>query len=145
MSDQKNTSGSELDRVLFEGQISSVAVTVFQNELPPCGLLGILDWHFRGAISQYIQQGAITGRVGECTYFPVTRNQSTYHLILAGAGYSEVAGQRATIPNETLQALQTNLISLKFSKTAVSKADFGNVSSDFFYKHLKGVSLWIAP
>jgi hypothetical protein len=142
---QKNSLGVEAQRALFDGQIQCLALTFYENERPPCGLSGIIDWHFHGAISRSIQMGAITGKVGECTYFPFTRNGQTFHVILAGAGHSEEPGVRTPVRAETLQTLQKNLISLGLSKIGVSKSDFGNVSSEFFAKHLKGVPLWIAP
>ena len=145
MSEQRNSTLFEVDRALFEGQISSVVMTLYQNELPPCGLAGILDWHFHGAISRYLQQGAISGRVGECVYFPFSRNSVLYHLILVGGGHTPRPGQRNVPSTETMQTLQKNLTALQLTKTAVSKADFGNVAQDFFAKNLKGVPLWIAP
>jgi hypothetical protein len=64
---------------------------------------------------------------------------------LAGAGRSSKSGERGHVPSETLQHLQKNLSSLKLAKVGISKSDFGSVNSDYFSKHLKGVSLWIAP
>ncbi len=135
----------EVEKALFEGQIQGIVMTSYQNERPLCGLAGVLDWHFHGAISQCILQGAITGRVGECVYFPMNRNGTTYHIILAGAGHSTAPGERGQVPLETVHTLQKNLASLKLSKMGISKADFGHVSSEYFAKHLKGASLWIGP
>lgn len=142
---QKNVLNLELDRALFDGQIQCLVLTLYQNERPPCGLSGLIDWHFQGLLSKYIRNGAITGSVGECTYFPVTRNGQTFHLLLAGSGHSAKPGEREPVPTETLQVLQKNLLSLKLAKVGISKQDFGDVPNEFFSKHLKGVNLWIAP
>lgn len=146
MSDSsKNSLSVNADQALFEGQIQAIAITFYENERPPCGLAGILDWHLQGAISRCLRMGAITGKAGECTYFPFARNGSTYHIILAGAGQSQAPGHREEVHSNTLHTLQQNLISLKLSKVGISKSDFGGVSSELLFKSLKGVSLWIAP
>src|SRR4051812_45967209 len=89
---------SEADRALFEGQIPGLVVTLYRNERPPCGLLGLLDWRFHGTISKFIQQGTLTGQVGECCYLPFHRHGSTFHLVLAGSGDSASPGARNPIP-----------------------------------------------
>ncbi len=135
----------EPERALFEGKVQVLAVAFYQNERPPCGLSGVLDWYFQGAISNSIRSGAISGRVGECTYFPYNRNGSTFHIILAGAGIASRPGRREQLPEETLKMLQKNLTSLRLEKIGISKADFGDVPIEFLSKHMKGIPLWIAP
>lgn len=141
----KSSNSADACRALFEGQISALAVTFYQNERPLGGLAGILDWYCYGAISKCIQKGTITGRIGECIYFPFSRHGTVYHLILAGAGLSDAPGYRSSVSNETLEVLRKNLSSLKLPKVGISKSDFGQTQSEYFSKHLKGVSLWIAP
>lgn len=146
MSDSHNTA-TELpaDRALFSGVVKGLIVTFYQNERPPYGLLGLMDWHFHGAISQTIRAGAITGRQGECSYFPLRRKKNIYHLLLVGAGPSQIPGEREALPIESLANVQKNLVSLKLEKFAISKADFGNVGFEVLTKNLKGVSLWVTP
>lgn len=134
-----------VEEALFSGQIHGLIVTLYQNERPPFGLSGILDWYFQGAISDCIRAGAITGGVGECTYFPYFRNGTTHHVLLVGAGNSSFPGERKDVPSLTLENLRNNLMSLKLTKIGLSRYDFGNVEISFFKKHLPGVSLWIAP
>ena len=135
----------DAERALFEGQIQGLVVTFYQNERPLGGLAGIIDWYFRGALSQYIQKGAIAGKAGECVYIPLVHLGSTYHIILAGAGDSTSPGHRHPLPATTLRALQQNLISLRLPSIGISMSDFGQSSPDSFAQSLKGVSLWIAP
>ncbi len=142
---QKNSLSVDPDRALFEGQIQGLVMTLFQNERPPSGLCGNIDWYFQGAISQCLKKGAITGAVGECTYFPLAHQGSTLHLILVGAGHSSSPGEREQVPHESIQVLHQNLLSLKLPKLGISKFDFGQVAQEYFYKHLKGVPLWITP
>lgn len=104
-----------------------------------------MDWRFQGAISEFIREGALTGKPGECAYIPFTRNGTTYHLILAGAGHSQSPGVRAVVPAETWRAVQKNLSLLKLERIGISRTDFGNVSEEFLSKNIKGVPLWIVP
>ena len=134
-----------IERALFGGQIKGLLVTFYQNERPPYGLLGKLDWHFHGMISKTIRVGAITGRVGEYSYVPLKRKNSTYHLILIGAGASPQPGLRPPLSSETLEGVRKNLLSLKLEKFGISRADFGNISPETLSRQLKGISLWIAP
>lgn len=133
------------EKALFEGQIHGLIVTAYQNERPPCGLAGMLDWHFQGAISQLIMQGVITGRTGECVYLPILRRGSLYHILLAGSGHSLTPGHRGPVQADTIHAVQKNIITLGLPKLGISKSDFGQTSSDYFSKQLKGASLWIGP
>lgn len=141
----KNSLNIPLERALFENQVQGIAVAFYENERPPQGLAGIMDWYVRGAISRCVQKGAISGKVGECTYFPFSRNGATFHLILAGAGASPNPGERKALPSETIHTLTQNLSSLGLNKVGISKEDFGGVSSDTLFRSLKGVPLWIAP
>ena len=134
----------EIGKILYEGQVQGLALAIFQNEKPPCGLAGIVDWHIHGRISRFLKSGAITGKIGECTYFPIRRKDSIFHFILAGAGLSEAPGIRNPVPKETIQSLYKNLVSLKIPKIGISQSDFG-MSSDAFTEQFKGVSLWISP
>ena len=133
----------ELGKILFEGQIQGIALAVFQNEKPPCGLAGLIDWHIQGRISKFLKSGAITGEIGECTYLPIHRKDSIFHFILAGAGHSQAPGIRNSVPKETIQILHKNLLSLKIPKVGISQSDFG-MNADSFTQHFKGVSLWIS-
>jgi len=132
------------ERALFEGKVQALAVAFYQNERPPLGLSGVLDWYFQGAISRYIRSGAISGHIGECTYFPCNRNGATFHIILAGAGIASAPGRRDQLPDVTLSTLQKNLASLRLEKVGISKADFGNITPEYLAQHMKGVPLWIA-
>jgi hypothetical protein len=142
---QNNLTELPADRALFGGLVKGLILTFYQNERPPYGLLGLIDWHFHGAVSQTIRAGAITGRVGECAYFPLRKKKQIYHLLLIGAGPSNTPGERSALPSECLASVQKNIISLKLEKFGISRSDFGNVSFETLSKQLKGISLWVAP
>jgi len=131
----------EADQALINRQIDGLVATLHENEKPLSGLAGFLDWRFQGAISECLRSGAVTGQIGECVYFPVTKNGQVYKLILAGAGKSTTPGERINPPIETLKALTKNLSGLKLNSIGISRKDFGNPSEDFLTKNLKGISL----
>jgi len=129
------------EEALFEKKIQGLAAVYSQNERPPQGLLGKLDWYFYGAISQWIRQKRLTGILGECVYLPLQRKESLYHLFILGVGQNT----RSAVPLEGIEILKKNLLALRFSSIAISKSDFGNLNSHTLFATFKGVSLWIAP
>ncbi|MGZ6310041.1 MAG: M17 family peptidase N-terminal domain-containing protein [Bdellovibrionota bacterium] len=136
---------AETDKALFSGTIQGLIVTCYENERPPCGLAGLVDWRFQGAISRYLMSGTVTGKAGECTYLPITRHGLTYHLLLVGGGSAASPGSRAPVAAETIKALQKNLLTMRLPKLGLSRADFGGITSELLNKALKGAPLWIAP
>lgn len=138
----------DADRALFEGELEGLILTCYENERPLSGLVGLMDWRFHGAISEYIKQGTITGKRGECTYVPVTKkmmskNQKLFHLILVGVGNSHTVGKRDGVSDEVFKIIHRNLSTLKLTRLGLSKKDFGNISEEALAKNLKGVQLWL--
>jgi hypothetical protein len=124
----------EADQALIDRKIDGLVAAVHENDRPLSGLAGLLDWRFHGVISKCLRAGAITGKVGECVYFPVTKNGNTYKLILLGVGSS------STISPDALKPLQKNLKGLNLEQVGISNKDFGNPPEDFLSKNLKGIS-----
>src|SRR3954466_8548833 len=104
---------TSVDDALFGGSLRGIIATFHENERPLGGLAGLLDWRFQGAITQCLKAGFLTGKAGECAYFPVTRNGTTFHLLLTGAGKSSAFGARTPLPPESVRALMKNLTSLR--------------------------------
>ncbi len=123
------------------GEVEGWVATFHENERPLLGLAGRLDWRFHGAISQYLKAGAISGKLGECAYLPVTLPllpERTYHLILVGVGASqETPALTGAITGAMAQKLVKNLKSLGVKKLGISKSDFGDLSA------LKEIPLWV--
>jgi hypothetical protein len=115
-------------------ELDGLAVTFYENERPLRGLVGLLDWRFHGAISDYVRAGAVSGKSGECVYLPIRsaggHGEKVYHLILVGAGSASEPGARRKLSSEALQQLKKNLASLKLKKIGVSKQDFGGALPD---------------
>ncbi len=128
---------AELDpeKALFLDQphspLDGIAVTFYENERPLRGLVGLLDWRFHGAISDYLRAGAMSGKSGECVYLPINASGGrTYHLIPLSAGAAPEPGARRKIGSETLQALKKNISSLKLKRIGISRHDFGGALPD---------------
>jgi hypothetical protein len=133
-------------RALFDGAVEGLIVSLYENEKPPCGLAGTLDWYFHGSISKFLQTGKIQGSLGEFVYFPISRHGSTFHLIFVGAGPSSSPGHRASLPEKSLSSLQKNLQGLKLTKVGISLSDFGlnpDEGPRYLAKHFKELPLWI--
>jgi hypothetical protein len=145
MKDSHSNTHTHLDRALFEGQINSVALTLYENERPPLGLAGVLDWYFQGAISKFLKSGVLTGKTGECSYLPIQIRGKSFNLITIGRGKSTKPGTRSTLEAQEYELLHKNLLSLKVEKVGISQTDFGNLDEAHLSKRLKGVSLWIGP
>ncbi|MDR3608255.1 MAG: hypothetical protein P4M08_12870 [Oligoflexia bacterium] len=147
------------EEALFS-QVDGWVAVFHENERPLLGLAGRLDWRFRGEISKYLKAGAISGKLGECAYIPLSLPQQPNpirHLILIGAGPSPDDGndgrndgrrrELADLTPESVKPLIKNLQSLGLKKVGVSQSDFGGIDqvNSLFHSDLQGVSLWITP
>ncbi len=138
-------SQEQLQSTLFAGGLSHVISTVYQNERPPCGLTGVFDWYLQGQISSCLRKGAFSGKQGECVYFPFSRDERTFHLLLVGGGASPAPGKRVSLCSDSFSKLRQNLIQLKLQQIGLSLSDLGYTDPAEIQKHLQGVALWIAP
>jgi hypothetical protein len=123
------------EEAFIDHKVGALVATINENERPLLGLAGLLDWRFQGAISACLRAGAITGKVGECVYFPVTKNGKLFKLLLLGVG------THPTVTAEILKPLQKNLTNLKLISVGVSRKDFGNPPEELFTKNFKGIPL----
>ncbi|MEK6704492.1 MAG: hypothetical protein AABZ06_01760 [Bdellovibrionota bacterium] len=133
----------DADLALFSGEIQLLVAALYRNERPLYGLAGLLDWRFRGLISDYIRSGFFSGEAGECIYLPLIHNDLFYHIMLLGVGDTDRPGTRKMVTQHPLQILHKNLVSLRNSRVAVSRTDFGNANDNFFSENLPEVPLWI--
>ncbi len=131
------------EKALFAGQIQGLVATFFQNERPPRGLAGRLDWYFHGAISTQLQNGTISGAAGECVYLPIQRNNSIYHILLLGCGETQMPSRRHSVSRSSLEILKKNLLSLQWKSVGISHSDFGKPVEKDLETSLEGVRLWI--
>lgn len=133
-------------QALFDGTVEGLVVSLYENEKPPCGLAGTIDWYFHGAVSKFLEAGRIKGTPGECVYVPMSRHGTIFHLIFVGAGTALSPGKRALLPANALAPLQKNLQGLKLKKVGISLTDFGldpKESQSYLAKNFKELPLWI--
>jgi hypothetical protein len=136
----------EAETAFFEGSSPCLIATFYENERPIQGLAGLMDWRFYGALSRFVKEGAITGKVGEQIYFPVKRFDRVCHLILVGAGCNESPGKRPPLNSQAkvlLKPLRKNLMSLRFSEVCVSQTDLGMISKQAILEIFQGIHLKI--
>jgi Cytosol aminopeptidase family, N-terminal domain len=74
----------ELDRVGME----VLAAATFADERPPRGVAGLFDWRSAGRLSRWMQDGWVTGELGEVLMTPARPRLPFDKLILFGAGQS---------------------------------------------------------
>lgn len=60
--------------------------TLFEDEKPPRGLSGLLDWHLNGKISRFILEEIFSGRFGEKLLFNVSSRLPWGRYMLVGMG-----------------------------------------------------------
>jgi len=63
-----------------------LALGIFADEKPPCGICGFIDWRLNGMISREIKQGRIGGEFAEKIVIPFPRRIGTEMLLLFGLG-----------------------------------------------------------
>lgn len=64
----------------------AVAALFFQDTLPLRGPGGLLDWRLNGALSRQLQQGTISGRVGEHLLIPNNGKLGANRVLFIGGG-----------------------------------------------------------
>ena len=115
--------GSALSTALFQGEITGVIASIYENERPLLGFAGLLDWRFNCLISKFLANGMMEGSAGEFTYVPANKNGKTYHLLLVGAGRSTSPGKRHALPTASVEVLEKNLKLLSLENIGASKGD----------------------
>jgi hypothetical protein len=73
---------AELDQVGTEVLMGAV----FSDERPPRGVAGLVDWRGAGRLSRLMQQGLLTGELGEVFMLPAKPGMPFDKAILFGAG-----------------------------------------------------------
>ena len=129
----------------FDGKVVAVAAAFYENERPLQGLVGILDWRLRGAISVFLKQNRFTGQMSEIVYLPVLQSGRVYHLLLLGRGQLDPALPRTVVTKSELGLLKKNVVSMKFPSLGLSKSDLGGISATSLNQVFQDVTLWIGP
>ena len=70
-------------------QTDLIVVTLYENERPPRGVGGLIDWRLHGFISRAIQDGTIRGKADESVLIPLQRKFQARRLLVLGLGKRE--------------------------------------------------------
>ena len=114
----------------------------YENERPPQGALGILDWRFGGHFTSLLKNQTLTGTVGEILYSPVKWNEDTYHFLIVGAGSLPDSGLRPSFSKNLLTQALTRVDHLKLENLGISRSDW-QLQNDQTVPELETRKIWI--
>jgi hypothetical protein len=63
-----------------------LACALFSDQMPPQGVVGLVDWRMAARLSRYLQTAEITGNVGEIVLIPGKPRVPFEKFLLFGAG-----------------------------------------------------------
>lgn len=66
-----------------------VVVTLYEDERPPQGIGGLVDWRLHGFISRAILNGTVSGKFNESILIPLHRKLPARRLLVLGLGKPE--------------------------------------------------------
>ena len=114
----------------------------YENERPPQGALGLLDWRFSGHFTQLLRNQVLTGQKGEMLYSPLKWNEATYHFIIMGAGSLPDSGIRPPFSPELLKQALAQVDHLKIENLGISSLDW-QLTADQPTSELEARKIWI--
>jgi len=96
-----------------------LACAVFSDQLPPRGMVGLVDWRMAARLSRYLDAGDITGEVGEVVLIPGKPRIPFEKLLLFGAGASQQFDEEAYL--DVIGRMLKSLASLKVRMAVVER------------------------
>lgn len=72
-----------------KSDIDLFVTTLFQDERPPRGLCGLIDWHLNGRISRFLLDRLYSGSFGEKLLFNGAPRLPWFRYLLIGMGSNE--------------------------------------------------------
>lgn len=76
-------------------EAEAICVFLFEDQRPPRGATGLLDWRLCGRLSRWIRQGRVSGRLGERLLMPLGGRLPWRLMVLSGAGPEAGFGEEA--------------------------------------------------
>ncbi len=114
----------------------------YENERPPQGALGLLDWRFSGHFTQLLRNQILTGQLGEILYSPLKWNDDTYHFLIVGAGSLPDSGIRPPFSEALLLKALTRVDHLKLENLGISAMDW-QLKPEKPMSELEARKIWI--
>lgn len=103
--------------------------TLFEDEKPPRGLSGLLDWHLNGKISIFVLEEIFSGRFGEKLLFNVSSRLPWKRYMLVGMGL------RSEITQENYRKISNIIISsiadMKYDSVCCQVPGFHRLNFEF--------------
>lgn len=115
------------EEVLFDPNASGcmLVCSMYQDQRPLKGVVGLLDWRLRGQISKLIINGRITGENGEVVYFPLRYRNAIRHLLFLGLGDSSQSEKKfESTAAEVLERIEKVAKNMRFDRVAISTGSF---------------------
>jgi leucyl aminopeptidase len=108
---------------LDELQADLIVVTLYEDERPPRGVNGLIDWRLHGFISRAILSGTIQGKEDESVLIPLQRKLPARRLLVLGLGKPETydlakARHTAYRLGKTITQLGAQNVALSFPPAA---------------------------
>lgn len=103
-------------RRLDQAATEVLVATLQEDERPPRGLAGLLDWRLAGRISRVMHQGFARGRFGEVLLLPAKPRLPFDKVVLFGIGMGADFEERAY--RQLIERMLTTLAGLR-ARTAV--------------------------
>lgn len=116
-------------RALDECQADVLALTLFSDERPLRGLIGLVDWRLRGALSRWVRSGFVSGQWGERVLVPSHGRLTFPRLLLMGLG--DKASYRADRARAAAQAAVQVTTGLSSRTLAVGLFGLPQLNSPF--------------
>ena len=107
-----------------------LAATTLEDERPAHGVAGLIDWRLSGRVSCLMNEGFVTGKLGEVLLLPGKPHMPFDKLLLFGAGSRADFGER--IYRDVLQRIFFTLEGLRARSAVVELPGrhFGGITAE---------------
>jgi hypothetical protein len=103
--------------------------TLFEDEKPPRGLSGLLDWHLNGKISRFILEELFSGRFGEKLLFNGPSRLPWERYMLIGMGiYNEVTQENY---RKISELIVSSIVDMKYDSVCCQVPGFHRLKFEF--------------
>lgn len=119
-----------IDLALAKKEIQGLCLLCFEDERPPRGALGYVDWLFAGHFTKLLKTQVITGKKNQLVYTPILWNGSTFHFLVMGGGYLHESGMRPDFDPSLLNQVAECAERLALNRLGIIKDDWKLTDKD---------------
>ncbi len=118
-----------IDKLPEKSESQLFVATLFEDERPPRGLSGLLDWHLNGRISGFILDDVFAGRFGEKLLFSVYSRLPWERYMLVGMGvHNEITQERY---KEISNVIISSIADMKYDSVCCQVPGFHRLNFEF--------------